>query len=219
MLKVGMGVGRPASGGTGWTGTGADEGMSRGAAAGPQAATESRNAARKRVLTAQAYRRGGRVVRILRLPTEKRYDSEVRDATAWCEECEAQAPIRAHQAQRERSRAVEQGRGAYRRRDDQQDAPCQRRDERVTILGAFDLGGRLRHAGPSRAAHELLERDAPGGDPLMGRVRSFVVAIGPSATVDGQSAFANGLGVLMRLGDAFISDDVRHAEAPPRASR
>ena len=66
MLKVGMGVGRPGSGGDGWTGTGTDDGVSRGAAAGPQAATESRNTARKHVLTTQAYRRSGRVVWILR---------------------------------------------------------------------------------------------------------------------------------------------------------
>src|SRR5256885_8299073 len=66
MLRVGMGVGRPGSGGDGSTGTGTDDGVSRGAAAGPQAATESRNAARQRVLTIQAYRRSGRVVRILR---------------------------------------------------------------------------------------------------------------------------------------------------------
>src|SRR5438477_5756013 len=66
MLEVGTGVGRPGSGCDGWTGTGTDGGVSRDAAPGPQAVTEIRSAARKRVLTTQAYRRSGHVVRILR---------------------------------------------------------------------------------------------------------------------------------------------------------
>src|SRR6266550_667500 len=85
MLKVGMGVGRPGSGGDGWTGTGTDDGVSRGAAAGPQAATERRNTTR-------------------------------------CEKREAQAAVRAHQAERDGARALEQGRGADRGGDDEQDA-------------------------------------------------------------------------------------------------
>src|SRR5256885_16193365 len=63
MLKVGMGVGRPGSGGDGWTGTGTDDAVSRDAAAGPQAATGSRNTARQRIPPSQAYRRRVRVVR------------------------------------------------------------------------------------------------------------------------------------------------------------
>src|SRR5712691_3977963 len=83
---------------------------------------------------------------------------------------------------------------------------------RTTRTRTAGLGGRLRDAGPSRAANELLESDAPGRHPLVGRVGLFGVAVGPSTAVDGQAAVTNGLPVRVGLGDAFVADDVRHPE-------
>src|SRR2546425_6950384 len=56
---------------------------------------------------------------------------EALDAATWGQEREAQASVRAHQAQRDGTRPFEQGRGAHRRRDDEQDAPPEGRDEGV----------------------------------------------------------------------------------------
>src|SRR5207237_1305104 len=58
-------------------------------------------------------------------------DEEVEHAATRSEEREAQAPVRAHQAERERSRALVQGRGPHRRSDHQQDPAQEGRNEGV----------------------------------------------------------------------------------------
>src|SRR6267143_2830479 len=56
-------------------------------------------------------------------------------ATTRCEEREAQAPVRAHQAQRVGARPIEQGRGADRGRHDEQDPAQEGRDQELAREG------------------------------------------------------------------------------------
>src|SRR5712691_10141103 len=73
---------------------GEGDGVSGGAVSGPHAAIETRIAARSRVVTEKAYRRSGGVVLILR--RDARRDTtfvEVSDATARCQERQAQASV------------------------------------------------------------------------------------------------------------------------------
>src|SRR5438445_4407423 len=56
---------------------------------------------------------------------------EEADAATWGKVRQAQAAVRAHQAQRDGTRPFEQGRRAHRGRDDEQDAPPEGRDEGV----------------------------------------------------------------------------------------
>src|SRR5438093_2931255 len=112
-------------------GAGDDEGSSLGRATGPHADARSRTAASKRALTARSLATRGRVVRILRaqVPKEIRISWRWPNAPARCEERQAQAPVRAHQAERVGSRTLEQGRSPHRGRDDEQDTSPERRDQ------------------------------------------------------------------------------------------
>src|SRR5437879_3198340 len=73
-------------------------------------------------------------------------------ATTRCEEREAQAPIRAHQAQRVGARPIEQGRGADRGRDDEQDPAQEGRDQELAREGQLRWRFRATCSDGARAA-------------------------------------------------------------------